>query len=94
MLPMIQQEIVEERQWATEEEIVDYYAIGQCTPGIIAINTATLIGYKLNGIMGSLAATIGMIVPSLIIIISIATFFIGFKIINWYNMLLLVLRLV
>lgn len=59
MLPMIQKEITEERQWATEEEVIDFYAIGQCTPGIIAVNTATMIGYKRKGIAGAIAATLG-----------------------------------
>ncbi|WP_408955422.1 chromate transporter [Natroniella sp. ANB-PHB2] len=79
MLPMIEQEIVNEKRWATKEEVIDYYAIGQCTPGIIAINTATLIGYKHSGILGSLAATLGMVVPSLLIIMTIATFFYQFQ---------------
>ncbi|MGL4362831.1 MAG: chromate transporter [Cellulosilyticaceae bacterium] len=75
MLPIIQKEIVENRQWATNEEVMDYYAIGQVTPGIIAINTATFIGYKLKGIKGALAATAGMVFPSIVIITIIAMFF-------------------
>ena len=54
MLPIIQKEIVEEKKWATEEEVLDYYAVGQCTPGIIAVNTATFIGYKVHGIIGAI----------------------------------------
>ncbi len=54
MLPMIQEEIVDKRGWATDEEILDYYAIGQSTPGIISVNTATFIGYKRKGILGGL----------------------------------------
>jgi chromate transporter len=72
MLPMLQREIVEKRQWATEEEILDYYAIGQCTPGIIAVNTATFIGYKQKKIPGAVAATFGLVLPSLLIISAIA----------------------
>ena len=49
MLPILQREVVENRHWATEEELTDYYAIGQCTPGIIAVNTATFVGQKLQG---------------------------------------------
>ncbi|NLM97174.1 MAG: chromate transporter [Halanaerobiaceae bacterium] len=79
MLPMIQKEITEERQWATEEEVIDFYAIGQCTPGIIAVNTATMIGYKRKGIAGAIAATLGMIFPSLVIITIIAAFFKNFQ---------------
>lgn len=74
MLPMIQKEVVEKRNWATEEEIMDYYAIGQCTPGVIAVNTATFIGYKIKGILGGIIATLGVIFPSIVMITVIATF--------------------
>ncbi|WP_069999696.1 chromate transporter [Cellulosilyticum sp. I15G10I2] len=73
MLPMLQKEIVDKHGWATESEIMDYYAIGQCTPGVIAINTSTFIGYKHKGIIGAVAATLGMVFPSLIIITLIAS---------------------
>ena len=72
MLPMIQREVVEKRGWATEEEILNYYAIGQCTPGVIAVNTATFIGDKRKGILGGFLATLGVVMPSLIIISVIA----------------------
>lgn len=78
MLPIIQKEIVEKRNWATNEEIMDYYAIGQMTPGIIAVNTATFIGYKLKGIIGGIVATLGMVTPSIVIITIIAAFFKNF----------------
>lgn len=78
MLPMLQKEVVEARHWATEEELVDYFAIGQCTPGIIAVNTATFIGYKLRGIIGGIVATLGVIAPSMVIITIIAAFIKGF----------------
>lgn len=68
MLPILQKEVVEKKGWATEEELMDYYAIGQCTPGIIAVNTATFIGYKFKGLIGGIVATLGCITPSLIII--------------------------
>lgn len=68
MLPIIQREIVENRGWATEEELMDYFAIGQCTPGIIAVNTATFIGQKKKGIVGGIVASLGMVFPSLVII--------------------------
>ena len=74
MLPILQREVVENRRWTTEDELMDYYAIGQCTPGVIAVNTATFIGYKTHGILGGIAATAGMITPSLIIITIIAAF--------------------
>lgn len=74
MLPMLQREVVEKYHWATEEELMDYYAIGQCTPGIIAVNTATFIGYKQRGIPGGVAATCGVVAPSWVIIMAIAAF--------------------
>ena len=74
MLPIIQREIVEKKKWATETEVMDYYAVGQCTPGIIAVNTATFIGYRLKGIAGGIFATLGVIFPSLVIIMLIAAF--------------------
>ena len=48
MLPMLQREVVQSRKWATEDEVLDYFAIGQCTPGVIFVNTATFIGYKIG----------------------------------------------
>ncbi len=74
MLPILQREVVENRRWATEDELMDYYAIGQCTPGVIAVNTATFIGYKTQGTLGGIAATAGVIAPSLVIISIIAAF--------------------
>ncbi len=74
MLPMIQKEIVENKKWATEAEVMDYYAVGQCTPGVIAVNTATFIGYKTKNIIGAIVATIGVVFPSLVIIMIIAAF--------------------
>ena len=68
MLPMLQREVVEKRHWATEEELMDYYALSQCTPGIIAVNISTFIGQKLKGILGGILATLGVIFPSLVII--------------------------
>lgn len=73
MLPMIQKEVIEKHHWATEEEVMDYYAIGQCTPGIIAVNTATFVGYYQKGVIGGIAATLGVISPSIIIISLIAS---------------------
>ena len=72
MLPIIEREIVDKRHWAELDEIMDYYAVGQCTPGVIAVNTATFIGYKLAGVAGGVVATIGVVFPSLIIITAIA----------------------
>ncbi len=72
MLPILQREVVENRGWATEEELTDYFAIGQCTPGIIAVNTATFIGHKCGGFLGAAAATFGVVLPSVIIILILA----------------------
>jgi chromate transporter len=74
MLPALQREIVDKKQWSTEEELMDCYAIGQCTPGAIAVNTATFIGYRHAGILGGIAATLGVIAPSILIITLIALF--------------------
>ncbi len=79
MLPIIQREIVEKKKWATETEVIDYYAVGQCTPGIIAVNTATFIGYRLKGNMGGIIATLGVVFPSLVIIMVIAAFLKNFS---------------
>ncbi len=72
MLPILQREVVENRGWATEAELADYFAIGQCTPGIIAVNTATFIGHKRGGVLGAVAATFGVVLPSLVIILILA----------------------
>lgn len=74
MLPMLKHELIEKRKWVTEEEILDYYAIGQCTPGIIAVNTATFVGFKKRGVLGAIFSTLGMVSPSVIIITIIAMF--------------------
>lgn len=78
MLPMLQREVVEKQGWATEEELADYYAIGQCTPGVIAVNTATFVGYRQKGIIGGIVATLGVVFPSLVIISVIAAFLTNF----------------
>ncbi len=68
MLPILQREVCEKKAWATDEELMDYFAIGQCTPGVIAVNTATFIGQKRKGILGGILATLGVVFPSLVII--------------------------
>lgn len=72
MLPILQREVVDRKHWATEEELMDYFAIGQCTPGVIAVNTATFVGQKCRGISGGILATLGVIFPSLVIITCLA----------------------
>jgi chromate transporter len=72
MLPILQREVVENKGWATDQELADYFAVGQCTPGVIAVNTATFIGHKTRGSWGGIVATLGVIFPSLIIITLLA----------------------
>ena len=83
MLPILQREVVEDRHWATEEELVDYYAIGQCTPGIIAVNTAPFVGQKRKGALGGIVATLGMVFPSLVIISILAGLITNFSSVTW-----------
>ena len=81
MLPILQRELVEKRGWATEEELSDYFAIGQCTPGIIAVNTATFVGHSRKGAAGGVVATLGLVFPCLVIIMLVAAFLQNFGII-------------
>lgn len=83
MLPILQREVVDNKHWATEEELVDYYAIGQCTPGIIAVNTATFIGQKRKGAAGGILATLGVVFPSLVIITILAGLITSFSHVAW-----------
>ena len=78
MLPILQRELVDNKGWATEEELADYYAVGQCTPGVIAVNTATFVGYNQMGWLGGVVATLGVVFPCLVIIMSIAAFLSNF----------------
>lgn len=78
MLPILQREVVEKRGWVSEAEVMDYYAIGQCMPGIIAVNTSLFIGNKVKGALGSIAAGLGVVFPSLVIIVLIAAFISNF----------------
>ncbi len=72
MMPMMQKELVDKKQWITEEDLIDYYAVGQSTPGIIAVNVATFVGHRQFGIFGGIFATLGIIFPSLVIIMLLA----------------------
>lgn len=83
MLPILQREVVDNKGWATEEELMDYFAIGQCTPGIIAVNTATFIGQKCRGVAGGILATLGVVFPSLIIISLLAGVITAFSHLAW-----------
>ena len=79
MLPILERELADKRGWTTLDDLQDYFAIGQCTPGIIAVNTATFIGYKRKGVLGGIFATLGVVTPSIVIITVIAAFIQGFQ---------------
>lgn len=79
MLPMLKRELVENHKWISSKDLLNFYAIGQSTPGIIAVNTATFTGYKKAGVTGALASTAGIVVPSVAIISLLAAFFAGFQ---------------
>ena len=83
MLPILEREVVQNKHWATEEELVDYFAIGQCTPGIIAVNTATFVEQKRKGAMGGITATLGVVFPSLVIITILAGLITNFAHLAW-----------
>ena len=83
MLPILQREIVENKKWGTEEELADYYAIGQCTPGVIAVNVATFIGRKTAGNLGGVIATIGVVFPSVVIISLLAGVIQAYSELEW-----------
>ncbi|MBN2703295.1 MAG: chromate transporter [Pontiellaceae bacterium] len=74
MFPLMKREVVDDKEWISDEEMVDYYALGQSIPGVIAMNTATLIGYRKRGVCGALAAAIGMAAPSVVVILLVAAF--------------------
>lgn len=75
MIPLIHTEMVEKKKWITDDEMVNMIAIAESTPGVIAVNSATYVGYKVGGILGSFFATLGVILPSIVIITIIATFY-------------------
>lgn len=75
MLPLLTEELSIKRAWTSRDELLDYFAIGQCTPGIIAVNVATFVGYKKQGVVGGIIATLGMVAPSVIVITVLALFF-------------------
>ena len=73
MFPMLEREVIVRRKWVTKEEILDYYAVGQCTPGIIAVDVSTFIGYRLKKTPGALIAPLGVISPGFVIMLLLAT---------------------
>ena len=74
MFPLMKREVVDAKDWISDEEMVDYYALGQSIPGIIAMNTATLIGYRKRGVPGAITAALGMATPSVVVILLIVAF--------------------
>ena len=78
MLPILERELVEKRHWTTMDDLRDYFAIGQCTPGIIAMNVSTFIGEKRGGVKGAAVASLGFLTGPMIIILAIAMFLTNF----------------
>lgn len=83
MLPILEKELIEKRKWTTKEKLLDYFAIGQATPGIIAVNVATFLGYEKAGVWGGILTTLGVVTPSIVIITVISIFFSNFADISW-----------
>ncbi len=83
MLPILERELVEKRHWATSDDLMDYYAISQVTPGVIAVNVSTFIGFRLRKVIGGIFATMGVVTPSIIIITIISLFISNFESIVW-----------
>lgn len=79
MLPILRKECVENKHWISEEQVMDYYAVSQGLPGIIAVNVSVFIGYKINKFWGGVAASLGCVTPSIIIISIIAAFMSNFQ---------------
>ena len=85
MLPILERELVDNKKWCTEAEMTDYYAIGQCTPGVIAVNTATFVGRKEAGLPGAIIATVGVALPGVVIICAIAGLISNFSDLKWVS---------
>lgn len=79
MVPLIENEVVTRRNWISREDFIDLLAVAQSSPGILAVNIAVFIGYRLRGIRGSVVTALGTILPSFLIILAIALFFHNFK---------------
>lgn len=83
MLPILERELVNKKGWVKSEDLMDYYAISQITPGVIAVNVSTFVGYKQRKVLGGIFATAGVVTPSIIIISVIAAFISNFEDIVW-----------
>lgn len=79
MIPLIEKEVVDRKEWIDREDFLDMLALAQSAPGPIAINTAVFVGYKMNGIPGMIVTVLGSVLPSFLIILIIASFFVGIK---------------
>ena len=79
MLPLIQREVTEKQKWLSEEEILDIFAISQSIPGVISINSAIFIGRRVAGVGGAIFSALGIILPSFVIILVIATVLVSFR---------------
>ncbi len=85
MLPILERELVDRENWVSKEELMDYFAIGQSTPGIIAVNTATFVGMKQRGIVGAIVASLGIVAPSIMVILLIASFLDNLIYLEWFK---------
>ncbi len=85
MLPILERELIDKRKWTTKDEMLDYYAIAQTTPGVIAVNVSTFLGYKQEGAIGGIIATLGVVAPSIVIITLIAHFLGYLEQIVWFK---------
>ncbi|MCF7930352.1 MAG: chromate transporter [Acholeplasmataceae bacterium] len=83
MMPIMRKEVVERKQWADDDDILKILVISESTPGVLAVNSATFIGYKIAGFKGSLVATLGVVIPSFIIISLISLFIVQFQQLTW-----------
>ena len=85
MIPLIQSDVVEKKGWINEEEMLDMIAIAESTPGVMAVNSATFVGYRIGGFWGSVCATIGVVIPSFFIILLITLFLDKFRSNPWVD---------
>lgn len=75
ILPIIERELIKKRGWLTHDELMDYFTISQITPGVIAVNIATFIGYRRKGVLGGIIATVALVIPGVFLMIIISRFF-------------------
>ena len=92
MMPIMHKEVVERKKWADDDDILKILVISESTPGVLAVNSATFIGYKIAGFFGSVVATLGVVLPSFVVISLISLFIVEFKSIEWVNYMFLGIR--